>query len=176
MVQEKLFLTLTLEDRRELRCAVDGRTYVDRERQRMSLNDLKIGDFLEMVTERQGAGKGCFARMIHIANGQRRFGDRHRVGQVTRATETISPRGNVNLSGMVRDLQPNSMELKTRQEGSFRLRIRPDTKFVRDGVVVEREDLLSNQRVSVRGGYAMDGELEAFQVVWGGILPRVTLP
>jgi len=30
--------------------------------------------------------------------------------------------------------------------------------------------------VSVRCGYALDGELEAYQIVWGNILPRSPVP
>jgi hypothetical protein len=163
-------VALDLEGARRVSCAVDGRTFVDRERQRLSLNDLKIGDFLEIVTERHGLAKGCFARMIHIANHQRRFAGRHGVGEVARATETISPRGNVEVTGVVRDLQPGSLEVKTRQDGAIRLRLRRDTAFVRDGVGVDRSALGSSQRVSIRAGYALDGELEAYQVVWGSIL------
>jgi hypothetical protein len=114
--------------------------------------------------------------MIHLSTGQLRFGGRYAIGQVTRATETISPRGNVQLGGVVRELQPESLELRTKQGESHRLRLRPDTAFVKEGLRVTREELTENQRVSVRCGYALDGELEVYQIVWGGILPRPAVP
>ncbi len=169
-------VTVELADGRKVGCAVDHRTYVDRERRRIGLTELKTGDFLELVTERHGPGQPCFARMIHLATGALRFGGRHKVGQVTRATETISPRGNVQMGGVVRQLQPERMELRTKQGESHWLRLRPDTAYVQDGVRVGREDLGLNSRVSVRCGYAMDGELEVYQVAWGGILPRPAVP
>jgi hypothetical protein len=170
------FLRLELAGGQKVDCSIDGRTYVDRDRSRLSLKDLKIGDLLELVTERHGPQKACFARMIHVATGGLRFGGRLEVGQITRATETISPRGNVNLAGVVRDLQQASLELRTKQDGVFRLRLRPDTSYVREGIRVGREDLKANLRVSIRCGYTLDGELEAYQIIWGGILPRTSAP
>lgn len=173
---ENSILQLELANGKQLQCAVDSRTFVDRQRRRLTLNDLKIGDFLELVTERHSPSRPCFARMIHLAAEGLRFGGRDRVGQVTRATETISPRGNVHLAGVVRDLQTNVLELRTKQDGNLRLRLRPDTQFVQDGLPVTREDLNLQLRVSVRCGYALNGELEVYQIVWGSILPRAPLP
>jgi hypothetical protein len=173
---ENSILQVNLASGKQIQCAVDSRTFVDRQRRRLTLNDLKIGDFLELVTERHSPTRPCFARMIHLAEDGLRFAGRDRVGQVTRATETISPRGNVHLAGVVRDVQPHSLELRTKQDGTLRLRLRPDTQFVQDGLPVKREDLPPWLRVSVRCGYALDGELEVYQVVWGGILPRSPLP
>lgn len=173
---ENSTLQVDMANGKQIRCAVDSRTFVDRQRRRLTLNDLKIGDFLELVTERHSPARPCFARMIHLAEEGLRFGGRDRVGQVTRATETISPRGNVHLAGMVRDVQTNSLELRTKQDGTLRLRLRPDTQFVQDGLPVTKEALDRQLRVSVRCGYALDGELEAYQIVWGSILPRTPLP
>lgn len=173
---ENSTLQVNLANGKQIQCAVDGRTFVDRQRRRLTLNDLKIGDFLELVTERHSPARPCFARMIHLAEEGLRFGGRDRVGQVTRATETISPRGNVHLAGVVRDVQANSLELRTKQDGTLRLRLRPDTQFVQDGLPVKKEDLDRQLRVSVRCGYALDGELEAYQIVWGSILPRTPVP
>lgn len=166
-------IQIQLANGKTMPCAVDGRTYLDRERRRLALKDLKAGDFLELVTERHGPLRPCFARMIHVSAGQLRFGGRFEVGQVKRATETISPRGNVNLSGLVRDLQQHWLEIRTRQGEVFRLKLRPDTVFSRDGVRVTQTELAPNQRVNVRCGYSLDGELEAYHLVWGDILPRI---
>jgi hypothetical protein len=169
---DKTHVEVELASGGTLKCAVDNRTFIDRQRRRISLNELKEGDFLEMVTERHGPLRPCFARMIHLTSGQLRFGGRYEVGQVKRATETISPRGNVQIAGVVRDLQPTALELRTKQGETFQVRLRPDTIWVRDGVRVERDVLEVNQMVSLRCGYSLSGELEAYQLVWGSILPR----
>jgi hypothetical protein len=168
---------VVLEGGQELVCSVDGRTYIDRERQRLGIKDLKAGDLLELVTERQGVGATCFARMIHVVNGEKRFGGRGKVGSVKRATESFAPRGSLLVTGVVRDLQQSFLEIKTRQDGPMRFRLRADTVFVRNGVEVLAADLDRTGPVFVRAGYDLNGELEVFQVSWGAIVqPQTRLP
>lgn len=158
-------------------CAVDGRTYIDRERQRMELGDLRAGDLLELVTEKQGVGGRCFARMIHVVGQEKRFGGRGKVGVVKRSTESFAPRGSLVLTGLVRSVDGVWLELRTRQEGTMRLRLRPDTAFVNEGQEVGREGLERQTAVSVRAGYDLSGKLEVFQVSWGGIVqPQGRIP
>lgn len=170
-------LEMVLEDGAALSCLVDGRTFVDRARERLSLKDLKTGDFLELVTEREGLGGQCFARMIHVVSVERRFAGRGKVGSVKRSTESFAPRGSLTVTGMVRELQANSIEIKTRQEGTMRFRVRPDTSFVRDGVEVGAREVDRTQPVFLRAGYDFNGELEVYQVAWGAIVqPEKRLP
>jgi hypothetical protein len=170
-------LELLLDDGRELMCGVDGRTYIDRSRERLYLKDLKAGDFLELVTERQGIGGLCFARMIHVVGVERRFGGRGKVGSVKRSTESFAPRGSLTITGVVRELQVAFLEIKTRQEGTMRFRVRPDTTFVRDGMLVAAADVDRTQPVFIRAGYDFNGELEVYQVAWGAIVqPEKPLP
>jgi hypothetical protein len=82
------------------------------------------------------------------------------------------------MNGLVHNVQPTELELRTRQDGVLRLRLRPDTLFLRDGEEVASGELDRSQMVSVRAGYTVDGHLEVYQVVWGtivqpaGISPR----
>jgi hypothetical protein len=170
-------LEVVLEGGDTLICSVDGRTYIDRERQRLYAKDLKAGDLLEMVTERQGIGATCFARMIHVVNVEKRFGGRGKVGSVKRATESFAPRGSLGVTGVVRDLQTGFLEIKTRQDGTMRFRLRSDTLFVRDGREVAAGEVDRTGPVFVRAGYDLNGELEVFQVSWGAIVqPAIPLP
>jgi len=170
-------LELVLEGGREMICQIDGRTYIDRERERLTAKDLKPGDYLELVTEWQGIGGSCFARMIHVVGMQRRFAGRGKVGQVRRSTESFAPRGSVTVTGMVRDLQEKMLELRTKQEGTMKFHVRPDTSFVRDGVEVGAGEVDRTQPVFVRAGYDFNGELEVYQVAWGAIVqPEKRLP
>jgi len=170
-------LELTLEDGKELTCSVDGRTYIDRARERLYVKDLKAGDFLELVTERQGIGGLCFARMIHVVGLEKRFPGRGMVGTVKRSTESFAPRGSLTVTGMVRELQTTFLEIKTRQDGTMRFRVRPDTAFVRDGVEVGPAEIERTQPVFLRAGYDFYGELEVYQVAWGAIVqPEKRLP
>ena len=170
-------IEVALEDGTMIDCVVDGRTYIDRDRQRLYPKDLKRGDLLELVTEREGVAGGCFARMIHVVGLKKRFGGRGKTGSVTRSTESFAPRGSLTVTGVVRDLQPEALEIKTRQEGVMRFRVRPDTVFLRDGERVKAEDVDRTQPVFVRAGHDLNGELEVFQVSWGTIVqPQRVLP
>lgn len=170
-------LSVTLEDGRLLECMVDGRTYVDRNRERLQLKDLKVGDFLELVTERQGAGGKCFARMIHVVGLEKRFGGRGKMGEVRRSTESFAPRGSVYVTGVVRQVQEGFLEIKTKQEGVMRFRLRPDTIFLNNGAEVKAGSVDRTQPVSVRAGHDLNGDLEAYQVTWGAIVqPTSPLP
>jgi hypothetical protein len=165
-----------LDDRR-IECAVDGRTYIDRERQRLGWRDLKSGDVLELVTEKQGVSGRCFARMIHVVREEKRFGGREQMGVVKRSTETFAPRGNVVVAGLARNVGGGWLELRTRQEGTMRLRLRPDTVFVREGKEVGLAELEGQTAVTVRADHGPSGELEAYQVSWGAIVqPRGRFP
>jgi hypothetical protein len=167
---ESSILRLRLTGGKTVECRIDGRTYIDRERRRLTVNELKIEDFLELVTERAGTAPACFARMIHVANLGRRFPGRDKVGSVRRATEDFFPRGEVQLHGVARDVQLGWLEIKPKQEDSLRFKIRPDTVFLRDGQEVVLGQLPRNQPVSIRGGYTLGGDLEVYQVTWGTIL------
>jgi hypothetical protein len=170
-------LEVVLEGGDALICSVDGRTYIDRERQRLYVKDLKVGDLLELVTERHGIGAACFARMIHVVNVEKRFGGRAKVGSVKRATESFAPRGSLSVTGVVRDLQTGYLEIKTRQNGTMRFRLRADTLFVQDGREVPAGEVDRTGPVFVRAGYDLNGELEVFQVSWGAIVqPAIPLP
>lgn len=167
---ESSILRLRLGSGKTVECRIDGRTYIDRDRRRLTANELKTEDFLELVTERAGTAPACFARMIHVANLSRRFPGRDKVGSVRRATEDFFPRGEVQLYGVARDVQPGWLEVKPRQEEALRFKIRPDTVFLRDGQEVLPGQLPRNQPVSLRGGYTLAGDLEVYQVAWGTIL------
>ncbi len=170
-------LDVVLESGETVVCSVDGRTYIDRERQRLYVKDLKAGDLLELVTERQGVVATCFARMIHVVNVEKRFGGRGKVGSVKRVTESFAPRGSLTVTGVVRDLQTTFLEIRTRQEGPMRFRLRADTLFVRDGREVAAGEVDRTGPVFIRAGYDLNGELEVFQVSWGSIVqPALPLP
>jgi hypothetical protein len=167
-------LTLDLGAERTLACRVDGRTFIDRDRVRLSLNDLKPGDLLELVTERQGPAGACFARMIHIVGLSRRFPNRGVMGSVKRSTESFAPRGNLEVTGLVRNVQDGALELRTRLDGIMRFRLRPDTTLLSGGIPVSADQLVRNQPVFVRAGYDHDGQLEVYQICWGAILQPET--
>ena len=79
------------------------------------------------------------------------------------------PYGSFSLTGVVFRIVPGAMSLHTRT-GDQNVILRPDTRYMADGNNVEPSALKTNMRVFVRVGKTLYDEIEAYQVVWGGIL------
>ena len=81
--------------------------------------------------------------------------------------------GNLTYSGVVYRLSDERVLIHSREAGDLTILLRKDTRYLKDGVVVEPADLKLNMRVFVRAGKDLYGEVEAYQVIWGTILtPR----
>ena len=154
-------------------CAYNDKTYIERERLRIAVSSLKPGSSLEMVTDRS-AGR-CYARTVHVMVGVSTSDvptpHRPRIRPVRPSWQSIVPRGNLTFSGIVLRLNGESMLLRTRSEGRKSIVLRHDTGFVDRGRVVEAADLAVNTQVFVRAGRNFEGDLEAYLVAWGEILP-----
>ena len=58
-------------------------------------------------------------------------------------------------------------------DGEKTILLRQDTRYVSEGHLVEAAELSPETRVFVRAGKNSNGQIEAYQVVWGEILePR----
>jgi hypothetical protein len=84
--------------------------------------------------------------------------------------DDLFPRGDLTFAGIVARVGQDMLVLRTRAKGELRLLLRPDTRYVQDGVLADASGLGVNTRVFVRGGRNLDGDLEAYQVMWGEIL------
>ncbi|HJT88617.1 MAG TPA: hypothetical protein VJ732_12195, partial [Bryobacteraceae bacterium] len=89
------------------------------------------------------------------------------------AAEHYIPTGNLTFSGVVSKLGGDRMVLHTRESGDKIILLRRDTRYVANGDPVDAASLKRNMRVFVRAGRNYYDEVEAYQVVWGGIFePR----
>jgi hypothetical protein len=86
--------------------------------------------------------------------------------------ERAAPAGNLSFSGVVSRLGEGRLVLRTRA-GEQTLLLRPDTRYLENGEIVEAAALKPTMRVFVRAGQNIWDQVEAFQVIWGAILePR----
>jgi hypothetical protein len=84
------------------------------------------------------------------------------------------PRGTLTYAGVIARLGDGRMVLRTRGGGEAHILLRPDTRYLSGGAIVEHSALSLSTRVFVRAGRNLDDEIEAYQVVWGEILsPRI---
>jgi hypothetical protein len=153
------------------RCAYDSKTYLERDKQRISIITLKPGEKVEMVADyRQSSGK-CYAMMMHVLDPTPPPGPFRRTQPYRSATESIFPRGDLTFAGVVLKLTTENLLLRTRAGSEQRFTLRTDTRYLAGGAVAEAAMLLVNTRVFIRAGKNLDGQIEAFQIVWGEILP-----
>jgi hypothetical protein len=154
-------------------CAYNDKTYIERERLRIAASSLKPGEPVEMITDRSGGP--CYARTVHVQMVSPPLPPaaslRARMRVSRTASESIVPRGNLTLTGIVLRLSETSLLLRTRSEGQKTILVRQDTGFTASGRMVDISELAVNTRVSVRAGRNVEGDLEAYQVIWGDILP-----
>jgi hypothetical protein len=154
-------------------CSYNDKTYIERERLRIAAPSLKPGDSIEMVTSRSSGP--CYARTVHILTdlppSMPSSAQRARLRAGRPAWESIAPRGNLTFAGIVLRLDATSMLLRTRFDGQKTVLLRQDTGFAGSGRTVDSSELRVNTRVFVRAGRNPWGDLEAYQVVWGEILP-----
>ncbi|MBI4873254.1 MAG: hypothetical protein HY822_01330 [Acidobacteria bacterium] len=153
-------------------CAYNDKTYMERERLRIAAFSLKPGETIELVTDRTGGP--CYARTLHVLleEAPSRLSPRQLAELRSRraAGASIVPRGNLTLAGIVLRLDGDALLLRTRTNRRFMVVLRQDTVYSAGGRAVNPAELMVNTRVSIRAGRNFEGNLEAYQVVWGEIL------
>jgi hypothetical protein len=163
-------LRLKLDTGQAYACAFDARSFFERDRVRISPGRLRPGDRLEVVSDRTSNATACFARIIKVMTGKE---EPLVWGSVTRATEHFAPRGTLLYSGVVVADNGERFTLRLRSGERAVIRLRRDTRFLRNGQVAGREILLINVGLFVRAGLGFDDEIEAYSIVSGEILqPR----
>ena len=159
-------LTVRNADGMDYGCSYDPHTYFERDHWPVQVTRLAAGDRVEIVSDRKPGSRTCYVRMLQVieeAPGNRRIAK-------PRTIESFQPRGNLSMAGLVLRRDTETLTLKTRA-GQRTLLLRSDTRYLGGGVRVDSASLCVNMHVFVRAGRNMEGQVEAYQVVWGEILP-----
>ena len=158
----------------DLVCHYDSHSYVARDRHRIAVSSLKVGEPVEILADRRLGSISCYARMVQVINleAERLAAERarhpHEQNSGLRSV-FFTPSGDRTLAGMVVRLTSRLLILKT-NSGETTLALRPDTRYLDDGVRADLADLRVNTHVFVRAGKTIEGVVEAYQVMWGEIL------
>ena len=168
-------LTVRTADNHTYGFVIDSKTFIERDNFRISCSKLDKEEPLEIVSDRSTEPGMMYARLITVVNPETR--SRRRALMAVRApvehedpTLSIAPRGSLTFTGVVLRMDDDGLVLRTRVDGEKWILVRHDTRFREDGLRVEPSSLHSSTRVFVRAGKNLDGEIEAYEIVWGEIL------
>ena len=149
-------------------CGFDSKTYMEFEKHRVTVDKLQEGDPLEVLAYRRLGETACYVLSLEVVPPPVPVRPNRRI-DVTPA-KPVRPalvrHGNQNVSGVVIDIRPGSITLRTR-DGERTFLLRRDTRYFGNGLKMERSDVTLNQRLAVEGGRNFEGQLEAFQLTWG---------
>ncbi len=167
-------LMLRARDNRVYAFRFDAGTAVERDGLRAGISAMRKGDIVEVSPEgreREGIPRVASIRVLssRALPPPARF-PRYRPRRPASALDELFPRGNLAFAGLVESVTPEGLVLRTRNHGETQILLRPDTRYVRDGVQVEGSQLGINVRVYVRAGRNLDDDIEAYSVMWGEIL------
>jgi hypothetical protein len=168
-------LSVLTADHHTYRFVIDSKTFIERDSFRISCSKIDRAEPIEIVSDRSTEPGLRYARLITVVNPESRL--RRRALLAARApvpyedpTQSIAPRGSLTFTGVVLRMDDDGMVLRTRVDGEKWILVRRDTRFREDGLRVEPSSLHSTTRVFVRAGTNLDGEIEAYEIVWGEIL------
>jgi hypothetical protein len=161
----------------------DTKTYVEQENRLSSVAKLHKGDEIEIVCDVGPDASLRYARTVHVvesptekaaaqmqySQGRYAVPRRQPVRDDPLQSDLFLPRGTLTFAGLVCQLNSARMVLRTRSGEEKTIYLRPDTRYMKDGGMTAADALRLNTRVYVRGSQNLDGEIEAFQIIWGGV-------
>jgi hypothetical protein len=171
-------LTIRSGQNASLFCYFDSHSYLERDHRRIAVSSLSPGERVEILADHKPGFNTCYARTIAVIDqATERAMERARQTrtQPVARTSFFTPVGDRAFAGMVIRITNRALTLRTRA-GETTLVLRPDTRYLDDGVRLDAAALHVNTRVFVRAGKTIEGVLEAYQVMWGEILPHTAIP
>lgn len=148
-------------------CGYDYRSWFDRAHERIAVSKLIAGDPLEVLADRKPGQRNCYVRIVHVLDPIP--ASRARRVAAVKPPQPPLPRGDRTISGAVIRRDGSTLYLKTR-EGESAVQLRADTAYYGDGIRLDASALAINTRVFLRAGRNLDGEIEAYRVMWGQIV------
>src|SRR5215831_7488350 len=158
-------------------CYFDSHSYMERDHRRIAVSSLNPGERVEILADHKPGFNTCYARTIAVIDpATERAMERARQArtQPVARTSFFTPAGDRTFAGMVIRITNRALTLRTRA-GETTLALRPDTRYLDDGVWLDAAALHINTHVFVRAGKTIEGVLEAYQVMWGEILPHMAI-
>jgi hypothetical protein len=154
-------------------CGFDAKSYLEFEKQRVTVDKLQEGDPLEVLAYRRPGETECYVLSLQVVPPPKPVRPNRRVDVTpTKAVRATTVRhGNLNVSGVVVQITGAALTLRTR-DGEETFLLRRDTRYFGNGLRMEQVDVKMNQRLAVEAGRNSEGQMEAFQLTWGELSAR----
>ena len=161
-------------DNRVFRFRFDSKTYVEREDELIDVRRLQPGEQVEVLSDDLPGSTLRYARTIHVILPEpaKRPPTAGRYRAYRPSDDRMLAAATLTFSGAIVRLEPGRLWLHTRDAGDQAIVLRPDTRYLADGEIVDVDALRPNMRVFVRAAKNVYNQVEAYQVVWGQILRR----
>lgn len=160
-------------EKRLFECTFDDKTWFERENEHIAISAMRPGDHLELVADRKTPSAPCYARTVQvldITTTRRTASGKPVFRYHNSATELFAPRGELTFAGIVTGIDGNELTIRTRDKVKHVLLLRTDTRYLGDGLPRERSSLEPQTLIFVRAGRNLDGDIEAYTIIWGDIL------
>jgi hypothetical protein len=151
----------------------DGKTWFERDNERLEAASLRPGELVEVVADSNPPALLRYARTVHVVQAPAPVRPPLSLGRLRAyrsPVESMAPAGTLTFAGVIFRVSADLIMLHTRAGGDQTILLRRDTRYLDDGNVVDGATLTPNTRVFVRAGKDLYGEIEAYQVIWGSIL------
>ena len=150
-------------------CHYDAHTVLERDHRSARLSTLETGEPVQVLADRKPGSRSCYARIVEVMNPALELARAREKARAAKQAEVaaaarFSPKGDRDLAGVVVRCDGKMLVLRTRA-GETTLALRPDTRYLQDGLRMDTVKV--NDRVSVRAGMDIYGNLQAYQVLWG---------
>lgn len=160
-------------------CRYDKLSWLELEKRRVTPDKLLEGDPLEILADRHPGETACYILTLEVlppppppsrAKAKAKSTTAAAVKPFA-ARPAVIRHGKENFAGVVTKVSETLMTIHTR-EGEQTFQLRPDTRYVGNGLKMEPGDVAVNMRLSVEASRTREGDWEAFQLTWGSITQR----
>jgi len=144
-------------------CFYDQHTLFQRNEWPIQSTDLNAGEPVEVLSDQLPGTHTCYVRMVSIVYTSPKPPRRTAPQGHAPVAGVWIPQGHLTYSGLVAKRESSKITLKTRA-GPLTFLLRSNTRYT------DAAAPLVNKHVYVRAGRNVQGQLEAYQVIWGEIL------
>jgi hypothetical protein len=142
----------------------DPKTAVERASQAIDVARIEPGDSVEVTSDQPPGAALRYAVSVRVLSSpppRARY-----AGGADRG----APPADLSYSGVVSQVSSGRLTLRLRNGQEQALALRQDTSYFADGRRMDVDALKPAMRVFVEAGRSIMGQVEAYRVVWGGIM------